>query len=141
MHTHACTCQLAECRPWRLFCSMTCTGTEMTKIPFITVSLCVSPSHFSLYVPPCHCVHLHFFHPDYQNGLFWNSVSLCSCHCHFTRLARVFSFAPYFFFLDVTALYSPFHSRIVPVSPPYSVLCNIRAKIPTTKRSPFTQTL
>lgn len=82
VHTHACTCQLAECRPWRLFCSMTCTRTEMTKIPFIAMTLCVSPSYSSLWaLPDLHhpviasIFILYFFPSWFKNGIFGNLSS------------------------------------------------------------------
>ncbi len=40
MHALVC-CQLAECRPWRQCCTMTCTNMEMTKILFITIPHCL----------------------------------------------------------------------------------------------------
>lgn len=124
MHTHACTCQLAECRPWRLFCSMTCTGTEMTKIPFITISLCVSPSYFVAVrarpPPPCHCVGFHsvfFLHPNYQNGPF-GILSAFTAAISISHSWLASFLIVLIFFLDVTALYSPFHSCTVPAPPP-----------------------
>lgn len=41
MHALVC-CQLAECRPWRHCRSIACTDMEMSKIPYITLSLCVA---------------------------------------------------------------------------------------------------
>lgn len=41
MHALVC-CQLAECRPWRHCRSITCTNMDMSKIPYITLSLCVA---------------------------------------------------------------------------------------------------
>lgn len=128
VHTHACTCQLAECRPWRLFCSMTCTGTEMTKIPFITISLCVSPSYFLLYVPDLHhpviarVFILYFFFILIIKMVFLEFCQPLQLPFPFhTAGLRLFLFSK-FFFLDVAAIYSPFHSRTLPVSPPLPCL-------------------
>lgn len=75
---------------------MTCTGTEMTKIPFITISLCVSPSHFSLYVPNLHILPLHV-------------LSLCNFLLLITKMV----------FLEIcqpSLLPFPFHTACLPLS-------------------------
>lgn len=118
---------------------MTCTGTEMTKIPFITISLCVSPSYFSLYVPDLHHpVIARVFIQFFFYILIIKMVFLEFCQ----PLQLPFPFhtaGQCLFFLDVTALYSPFHSRTVPVPPhplTMHVLCNIRAKYQQQKGLP-----
>lgn len=114
MHTHACTCQLAECRPWRLSCSMTCISAEMTKIPFITILLCVSPSYFSLSTPPPPFFIVYLFFSIAR--VFWKPVSRYPCLFHFTPTRSHLSLFSSFF-SDVTALYFLFHSCTVPICP------------------------
>lgn len=107
MHALVC-CQLAECRPWRLCCSMTCTNMEKTKIPFITISLCVCPSSFSLSLSLPQCLSLNvswsvcmyfvcLFHTDYQSvcvypWAFSLSFPIHASHLYFYLLSNtVFS--------------------------------------------------
>lgn len=90
---------------------MTCTSAEMTKIPFITILLCVSPSYFSLSPPPLLCI---YFFP--QRVFFGNPSAVTRAFSISRQLARIFLYSPPFFW-DVTTLYFLFHSCTVPICP------------------------
>lgn len=91
--------------------------------------------------PPCHCAGFHsvfFFTSWLSKWSFWNSVSLYSCHFHFTQLASVFSYSPnFFFFRRHCSLFTLSFSHCA-CPPPLTmhVLCNIRAKYQQQKGLP-----
>lgn len=99
------------------------------------ITLCLPILFLALYAQPPLSCHYVGFHSAFLKWSLWNPVCfLAAIPISHRWLASFLIFLIFWF--DVAALYSPFHSRTVPVFPPYHALCNIWAKCQQQKGPP-----